>query len=154
MKKLIITFILVSISTCILYSQNREIKGRVIDNHQLNALGYVAILIQDTLQVGRTDLSGYFQIEIPVNESVLKFMAVGMEPAIIEMTGKCVELEVVMIFSGSYDFTTPKKVDRLRYKKYKELPKLYREAFEKGIFTSPNVCNKQSFIPYFRKKQS
>ena len=91
-------------------------------------------MINDTVEVGRTDLNGFFQIDIPVSVKKILFRAVGIDPATIELVDKCDEVEVVMMLSGTYDFITLKKVDRLRMKRFKKLPELHKEAFEKGIF--------------------
>src|SRR5690242_7034209 len=96
MKKLIITFIVIAVSTCNLYSQNKTIKGRVIDDN-LETLPYVSIVIDDTVNVGRTDLNGFFQIDIPVSVKKISFRAVGLDPATIELGDKCDEVEIVMM---------------------------------------------------------
>ena len=153
MKKLIIIFIVLGVSTSSLYSQNKTIKGRVIDNHNLDSLAYVSIIINDTVEVGRTDLNGVYKIDIPILVNKILFRSVGMEPAIIELADTCNEVEVVMMFSGTYDFKTLKKVDKLRMKKFKKLPALHKEAFAKGIFKTDNACYTQEFIPSYTKKQ-
>ena len=152
MKKLLIVFIVLSVSIGSLYSQNKTIKGRVIDDN-LETLPYVSIVINDTVEVGRTDLKGFFQIDIPVSEKKIVFMFLGLEPAIIEFVDKCDEVEVVMMLSGTYDFITLKKVDRLRMKRFKKLPELHKEAFEKGIFKTDTACYIQEFIPHYKKRQ-
>jgi hypothetical protein len=150
MKELII-FIVLSVSTCSLYSQNKTIKGRVIDDN-LETLPYMPIVINDTVEVGKTDLNGFFQIDIPVSVKKLLFSTVGIELASIELVDKCDEVEVVMMLDCTYDFITLKKADRLRMKRFKKLPELHKEAFEKGIFKTDKVCYKQEFIPYYKKK--
>lgn len=152
MKKLLIIFILLSVSTWSLYSQNRIIKGRIIDDN-LETLPYVSIVINDTVEVGRTDLNGFFQIDIPVSVKKLLFSTVGIDLASIVLVDKCDEVEVVMMLSSTYDFMTLKKVDRLRMKRFNKLPELHKEAFEKGIFKTENVCYTQEFIPHYKKKQ-
>ena len=152
MKNLLIIFIAFSVSICSLNSQNKSIKGRVIDDN-LETLPYVSIVINDTVKVGRTDLNGFFQIDIPISVKKLLFRTVGIELASIELADKCDEVEVVMILSGTYDFITLKKVDRLRMKRFKKLPELHKEAFEKGIFKTDKTCYTQEFIPYCKKKR-
>jgi hypothetical protein len=146
MKKLIIICILLCVSTCCLYSQNKTIKGRVVDDN-LEILPYVSIMINDTLEVGRTDSKGFFQMDISVQEKriILKFL--GLEPAIIEFVDKCDEVEIVMMLSSTYDFISPKKVKRLRMKRFKKLPGLHKEAFEKGLFKTDKACYTRVFIP-------
>ena len=151
-KKLLIVFIVLSISTCSLYSQNKTIKGRVIDDN-LETLPYVSIVINNTVEVGKTDINGFFQIDIPISVKKILFESVGLDPAIVELVDKYDEVEVVMMLSSSYDFITLKKVDRLRMKRFKKLPELHKEAFEKGIFKTDKACYTQEFIPYWKKKQ-
>lgn len=153
MKKLVIIFIILSLANYSLYSQNKTIKGRVIENHVLDAMAYVAIIINDTVQVGRTDLNGFFQIDIPASTKKILFSSVGMESATIELVDTCNDVEVIMMLSGTYDFMTLKKVDRLRKKKFKKLPGLHKEAFAKGIFKTDKACFTQEFMPYWKKKQ-
>lgn len=152
MKKLLIICLIFNISTYSLYSQNKTIKGRVIDD-DLKTLAYVPIVIDDTVQVGRTDLNGFFQIDIPVPVKKLLFSYVGIESASIELADTCDEAEVIMMLRSTYDFITLKKVDKLRMKKFKKLPALHKEAFEKGIFKTDKACYTQEFIPSYTKKQ-
>ena len=152
MKKLIIIFIVLGVSTSSLYSQNKTIKGRVISEF-FDTMSFVSIKINDTVEVGKTDLNGFFQIDVPVSIKKILLRDVGIEPAIIELTDNCDEVEVVMMLSGTYDFKTPKKVDRLRMKRFKKLPELHKEAFAKGIFKTDKACYTQEFIPHYKKKQ-
>src|SRR3569623_3474093 len=115
MKKSLIICIVLWVSTSILYAQNRMIKGRVIDDF-LEATPGVLITINDTVEVGKTDINGFFQVEIPVSVKKMLFRFIGLEPPTFELTDKCDEVDVVMIASGSYDFMSLKKVDRLRMK--------------------------------------
>ena len=152
MKKLLILFIVIGISICNLYSQNKTIKGRVIDDN-LETLAYVSIVINDAVEVGRTDLNGFFQIDIPVSVKKILLGSVGLDPAIIKLVDNCDEVEVVMMLSGTYDFITLKKVDRLRMKRFKKLPELHKEAFEKGIFETEFECFIRNFEPHFHQKK-
>jgi nitrogenase subunit NifH len=152
MKKLLIVFIVLSVSTYSLYSQNKIIKGRVIAE-DLETLPLVSIIINDTVQVDRTDLNGFFQIEMPFPVKKILFRSVGMEPTTIELVDTCNEVEVVMMFSRIYDFKPLKKVDRLRMKRFKKLPALHKEAFAKGVFKTDRACYTQEFIYSYKKKQ-
>jgi len=151
MKKLLIIFILLSVSTSSLYSQNKTIKGRVIDN-SLEPLPFVLIVINDTVEVGRTDLNGYFQIDIPVSEKKILFRSVGLDPTIIELKDKCDKIEVVMMLSGTYDFITLNRADRKREQEFKKLPEIHKQAFEKGIFETEYACYYRKFEPSYHRK--
>lgn len=152
MKRLLIICIVLCFSTSILYAQNKTIKGRVVDDN-LETLPYVSIVIDDTIKIGRTDLNGFFQIDIPISVKKISFKSVGLESATVTLVDKCDEVELVMMLSSTYDFITLKKADRLRMKKFKKLPELHREAFEKGIFKTDKACYTQEFIPYWTQKQ-
>jgi hypothetical protein len=152
MKKLLIIFIVLGVSISSLYAQNKTIKGRVIDDN-LTPVPFVSIGINDTVKAGKTDLNGFFQIEIPVSVKKILFRYLGLEATTIELMDKCDEVDVVMMSSDSYDFITLKKVDKLRMKRFKQLPEIHKEAFEKGIFKTDKACYTQEFIPHYKKKQ-
>ena len=152
MKKLLILFIVLSVSICSLYSQNKTIKGRVIDDN-LETLPYVSIMINDTVEAGKTDLNGFFQIDIPVSEKKILFGSVGLDPATIELVDKCNKIEVVMMLSSSYDFITLKRADRKREKRYKKLPEIHKQAFEKSIFETEYACYNREFESFYLRKK-
>ena len=151
MKKLFMIYLVICFSTSSLYAQNRTIKGRVLDE-DLETLPYVSILVNDTVIVGRTDLNGYFQISIPLSEKRLLFNFVGMESASTELADKCNEVEVVMMLSSTYDFITPRKIEKLQLKRFKKLPERHKKAFEKGLFKTGNACYKREYLPYCKAK--
>lgn len=150
MRRLFIICTLLCISTNILYAQSKTIKGRIVDDH-LETLAYVSIVINDTVKVGKTDLNGFFQIDVPISVKKISFESVGLDKATIKLTDKCNEVEVVMMLRGTYDFITIKRVDNLRRKTFMKLPKLHKEAFEKGIFKTDKACYVQEFTPYSKK---
>ena len=152
MKKLLILFIVTSVSMCSLYSQNKTIKGRVI-SEDFETMTGVSIIIKDTVEVGRTDLNGFFQIDIPVSVKKILFGFVGLDPATIELVDKCDKIEVVMMYTYTYDFITLKRSERKREKRYNKLPELHKQAFEKGIFETDNACYIRKFESYFLQKK-
>jgi hypothetical protein len=151
MRKIFILFIVIIFSISSLYSQNKTINGRVISDF-FDIMPGVLIMINDTLEVGRTDLYGFFQIGIPVSEKKILFMDVGMDPTTIELVDKCDKIEVVMMMSSSYDFITLKHADKKRKKRYGELPEIHRQAYEKGIFETGYACYNRKFEPYYLKE--
>jgi len=152
MKKLKIIFIVLIVSNCGLYSQYKTIKGRLISN-QFDIMIGVPIMINDTVKVGETDLDGFFQIEISDSVKKILFRYVGMELTSIGLIDTCDEVEVVMMFRGTYDFKTPRKVNRLRMKEFKKLPELHKKAFAKSLFKTDKACYTQEFMPSYKKKQ-
>jgi len=152
MNKLLILCLLYGFSLNGIYAQSRIIKGVIINDYLENMPG-VSITIDDTVEVGGTDLNGVFQISIPASVKKLSFGAVGLEVTSIELADECSEVELVMMLRSTYDFMTLKKVDRLRIKRFRNLPKLHKEAFEKGIFKTDKGCYTREFIPDNEKKR-
>ena len=130
------------------YSQNRVIQGKVIDEWELQPIIGANIRINDSIKVGTTGIDGCFQFEtsLPVNK--LSFGMIGMETADLKLFENCNHIEVIMIFMPYYDFKSSRKINKIRKKKYKNLPRLRKEAYEKGIFQSPEVCYIQDFLEW------
>lgn len=120
----------------------------------LATVPFALIMINDTVEVGKTDLDVFFQIDMPVSVNNVLFRYIGMEPAQIVLVDNCNEVEIIMMLSGTYDFMTLKKVDRLRMKRFKKLPELHKEAFAKGIFKTDRACYTQTFIPYVKRNDN
>lgn len=152
MKKKLMVFILLCNSAYSLYAQNRTIKGRVIDDG-LKTLPYLPIVINDTVKIGKTDLNGFFQIEIPVSVKKISLEFIGYYPATFELSDNCDEVELIMMSTYTYDFITARRADKLLMKRFMKLPDLHRQAFEKGLFKTGKACYKQEFVPFYHKKR-
>lgn len=152
MKKLSILLITVTISVCSLYSQSKTIKGRVIAE-DFETLPGVSIMINDTVEVGKTDLDGFFQLDIPISKKEVLFDFVGMESVTINLEDNCDNLEVIMMPLYSYDFITPKQAEKKRKKRYKKLDKVHKQAFEKGLFETDCPCYRREFESLYLSDQ-
>lgn len=148
----ILATILMLTSFLFVKAQDLTLKGRIIAE-DLEVLPEVKITNQKNELIGVTDIEGKFEISIPNEVLILNINLVGMEPTIIELSTNCNFLEVVVMIETLYDFISLKKVDRLRMKRFKKLPEIHKEAFEKGLFKTDKACYKQEFIPYYKKKQ-
>lgn len=148
MKKLLILFIVFTASLGGLYSQTKTIKGRVIAEG-FETLPMVSITLNDKDEVGKTDLDGFFQIDIPASEKEILFDFVGMESVIINLKENCGNVEVVMMPLYSYDFVSPKQVERKRKKRYNKIAKVHKQAFEKGLFETDCPCYKREFESHY-----
>ncbi len=135
---------LISISAYNLYPQIKIISGRIISDDLAPASG-ISIFINDSIEVGITDMEGFFKISINKNIKEIKFIGFGLEPAIIELVDNCDIIEIVMMYAGSYDFISLKRADRIRKRKFKKLPKIHKLAFEKGIFKTREPCYVRKF---------
>ena len=151
MKKLLLVVFVLSLSICSLISQNKTIRGRVISD-SFETIPEVSILINDTTEVGKTDLNGFFQIVIPVSGEKISFRSLSLEPTTIELADTCDNIEVVMMLRGSNDFISLKRADRIRKKRFKHLPEIHQQAFEKGIFVTEHACYNREFEPFYMKQ--
>lgn len=147
----LLTTILILLPFMLVNAQDSTLKGRII-NEDLEVLPDVKILNENNEMLGITDIEGNFVISISKENVKLNICCIGMEPTIIELTDNCDNLDIILMIESHYDFMSLKKVDRLRMKRFKKLPELRKEAFDKGIFISDKVCYKQEFTPY-RKKE-
>jgi hypothetical protein len=127
------------------FGQTRIIHGRILDE-DLEFTPSVLIQINDTLLIGQSDSTGRFKIEIPEKTDKLLFRWVGMEPTIIKLANNCDTVEFIMMFAVHYDFISNDEVDKLRFKRFKKLPKLYKDAIKRGLFIKQSICYDQLFI--------
>jgi len=149
-KSSLLVVILILISAFKLYAQTKAIKGRVVGEDYETIL-HASIMINDTVKVGQTDVGGYFNIEIPNGVKNLSIFDVGFEKAVIHLDENCYTVDVIMMAMYTYDFKTLKKVDKLRMKRFKQLPVIHKLAFEKGMFTTDKACYRQEFIPNYSR---
>lgn len=140
---LLLILLLINLS---LFGQSRTIQGRVITEY-LEELPFVEIFNKDTILIGKTDFNGKFILEIPQNTERILLGYVGMEWTPVILKNGCDTLEIIMMYSGNYDFMTLRKVDRLRFRRFKKLPQIHKGANEKGIFHTKYPCHKQEFVP-------
>jgi hypothetical protein len=126
----------------------RTLCGKTIDQFLESAIG-ITIFDKDTTKIGQSDLNGYFQIELPKETDTLIFAGVGYEWATIAVPKECKNLELVLFMASTYDFMSPKKVDRLRKKEFEKLSELHTQAFQKGIFKTEKPCAIRKFEPDF-----
>ena len=127
-----------------LNGQNRIISGRVIAE-DLEPLPMLDIKNSDTLIFGKTDMDGRFKISILLEIDRLLFSYVGLERTVIKLKNDCDTVEVVMMYAGTYDFMTSRKIDRLRKKRFDNLPNLHSDAVENGLFENNNTCYERFF---------
>ena len=139
------------LSIDLVYSQNRIIKGKVID-YSLEPLIGVDVVYNDSIKVGVTNVDGNFQIEVPLSVNNLIFRLVGVESANLKISAGCDNVEVIMFLLGYYDFMSYRKVNKERRKMYKELPELHKEAYEKGIFQSTEPCYTREFVEWTKER--
>lgn len=104
---------------------------------------------KDTIEIGKTDLNGYFQIKLPKETDKLIFAGLGYEWATITVPKECETLEIILFLATTYDFMSPRKVDRHRRKEFKKLPELHSQAFRKGLFKTEKPCVSRKFEPDF-----
>jgi len=147
MKNTTILIIAVLFLSLNLKGQTRTIIGRVISEY-LEPLPMLDIKSSDTVLLGKTDMDGRFKISIPQEIDRLLFRYIGMEWTEIKLGKDCDTIEVVIMYDVIYDFITLKKVDRLRKKRFDNLPNLHSDAVKNGLFENINICYERVFEEY------
>jgi hypothetical protein len=109
----------------------------------------ITIFDKDTIKIGQSDLNGYFKIKLPEESDTLIFAGVGFEWATVTVPKKCENQEIILFLASTYDFMSPRKVDKLRKKEFEKLPELHSEAFQKGLFKTEKPCVIRKFEPDF-----
>lgn len=138
--KALFKFIVVVLSASVLSAQETSrITGRVI-SEDFELLPGVKIHDKDTTLLGSTDLDGYFKMEVPIGTNQLLLGAIGMEWTSIKIENDCRNLEIIVMLHVIYDFISAKRENKKRQKRFKQLPKKHKEAYEKGIFKSSDLC--------------
>lgn len=142
------TAIFISFFFCIFSAfGQRTLRGKTIDQFLENAIG-ITIFDKDTIEIGQSDLNGYFQIRLQKETDKLIFAGVGYEWATIKVPKECENLEIILFLASTYDFMSPRKVDRLRKKEFEKIPELHSQAFQKGIFETERPCIIRKFESY------
>jgi hypothetical protein len=128
----------------------RALRGKTIDQFLESAIG-ITIFDKDTIKIGQTDLNGYFQIKVPKETDKLIFAGVGYEWAVVTVPPECENLEIILFLASTYDFMSPRKVDRLRKMEFEKLTELHYQAYKKGIFETEKPCFIRKFEPNWPK---
>ena len=153
MIKYFLVFFMLFLSYNFVYSQNRVISGMVVDDSpELYPIIGVSMIINDSINITETGVDGSFQFETSLPVYKLSFSLVNYERVDLMLLEKCNIVDVVMITDATYDFMSYRKINKERRKKYKELPKLHKKAYEKGVFQSLEPCYTREFVEWTKKR--
>lgn len=125
--------------------QTRTISGRIIDDKMRPFFG-ASILIGDSVLNIKSDDAGRFNIIIPAATSIIRVLGVNMQEKKLVLHDTCSQLEIILQQGSTYDFTSFRKVKRMRKRSFKKLPALHRSAFSLGLFTNDRPCYNDIFI--------
>jgi len=126
--------------------QTRTLIGKVVDQ-ELRPFHGAKVFNADTSLLTTCDVNGNFSLTISYNTKSLLIASIGMEWKSLDLSDSCSNLEVILLPSGTFDFMTTGKVDRLRKKEFDKLPSLHTSAFKKGVFKNDKPCYVDKFIP-------
>ena len=88
-----------------------------------------------------TDMNGGFEFKNSSNIKKIKFLFVMTQEEEIQISDTCNHVELILLEEWTYDFVSLKTADRKKRRDRKRiLPKLYAEAYEKGIFKNNKSC--------------
>ncbi len=125
----------------------KTLTGRIL-SEELEVVPMASIYARDTTVIGKTDMDGYFKIDVPINTDTLLFGSVGMEQTTVNLSGECSTIEVILLYSSTYDFMSVRRMNRKVFKRFKRLPQIHQEAYEKGLFKSHAPCASPIFTKW------
>ena len=108
----------------------------------------ITIFDKDTTEVGKTDFDGYFEIELQKDYEKLIFAGVGYEWTKINLPIDCENLEIILLYDGTYHYKSHRKIDRIRKKRYDKINEFHLQAFNKELFKTEKPCFNREFEPY------
>ena len=71
----------------------------------------------------------------------------------VELEEQCDDVEVIMMLTSGSCFSSLKRNEKNRKKRFKRLPELHKQAFDAGIFKSEKPCYERPFEPYYLDKK-
>jgi hypothetical protein len=145
LRKLLFLSLVLSFGVVTAFGQ-RTIKGRIIDDN-IEPLPVAGVYDLDTIQLGKTDLNGYFEINVQKGINNLILGGIGYEWAMISIPENCGYVEIVLMQAGFYHYKSHRKIDRLRKRRFEKIPLIHQEAFSKGIFKDEKPCFTRGFVP-------
>lgn len=135
----IVTLVLIFCSCINSLGQNKTISGRIIDEH-FNPLADAVIQTLDSAFTARADKEGNYVLTVPNKTKRIKAWAVGMETEVFKLSNNC-KFNLILFDDIIAEFETVAE-HKKRYKKRKrELPRLYKEAINKGIISENKPCS-------------
>lgn len=125
----------------------KTLTGRIL-SEGFEASPRATIYARDTTVIGTSDREGYFTIDVPINTNTLLFADIGSEWTTVHLSGECSTIEVILLSASTYDFMSVRRVNREVFKRFKRLPHLHQQAYEKGLFTSRAPCASAIFTKW------
>ena len=121
-------------------AQERIISGKVIGQELIEFPG-VLVMTSDSKVLDTTDFSGNFSFKYSEEIKKIKFVFPMLQQEEVNLTDNCDHIEVILPDEWIYDFVSLKKAERKKKRDRKRiLPKLYAEAYDKGIFKNEKSC--------------
>ena len=121
-------------------AQERIISGKVIGQELIEYPG-VLVMTSDSKVLDTTDFNGNFRFKYSEEIKSIKFVFPMLQQEEVKLTDSCDHLEVILPDEWIYDFVSIKRAERKKKRDRKRiLPKLYAEAYEKGIFKNEKSC--------------
>ena len=122
------------------FGQERIITGKVI-GQDLTEFPGVIIMTSDLKAIDTTDFDGNFEFKYSENTKKIKLIFPMTQEEEIEITENCNRIEIILPEEWTYDFVSLKTAERKKRRdRNRILPKLYAEAYEKGIFKNKKSC--------------
>lgn len=132
----------------ILSAQNTKIiKGKII-SEDFELLPKVIVYNIDTVALCTTNLNGCFKVEVPIKTNKLLLEFVGMEWTFVSINDDCKNIEIIMMINIIYDFISINRINKNRYKRFKNIQRKHLKAYKQGIFQNRYPCVSYIFKKY------
>jgi len=129
------------------FGQTKVLKGKIIDKFGFQPIVGVNIVYSDTTVFTTTDFQkGEFEIQLPDSINSLLIRALGYEQKLIFLNDGCNQLDIILEQRPTNCFMSLEESDKSRLKEFKKLPKLHKEAYDKGFLKTEQPCYKQKFM--------
>lgn len=120
--------------------QERVITGKVIGQELIEFPG-VVLYNSNSKAIDTTDFYGNFEFEYSeINKKITLIFPMTQKEE-VQIAENCNRVEIILLNAWIYDYVTLKKAKRKEKRDRKRiLPKLYSEAYLKGIFKNKEPC--------------
>jgi hypothetical protein len=120
------------------HSQERNLSGKIIDEH-LEPLNGAKIQSKDSAFSSITDEMGYYSLNLPSQVKKVRISCIGMESEIVKI-GKNCRFDIILFDDMIVEFETKKEHLKAYKRRRKQLRKLYEKAKIAGIIKGQEPC--------------
>jgi len=127
------------------FSQTKILTGIVIID-DLSTVPFALIQVPGSDFKTETDINGKFKIEVPIKTDSLIISQLNFERKYIILNDSCNNLEVTLMYYGTYHFANQVHFKRYRKKRLEKMYNIHKNAFKNGLFLNEKPCYETIFF--------